>query len=85
MLLKPNMVIPGKKHSGGKAAPEQVADATIACFRHTVPAAVPGILFLSGGQSDEEATANLDAINKKRPAARGRCRSPTAARSRPRR
>ena len=67
MLLKPNMVIPGKKFAGGRATPEQVADATIACFREVVPAAVPGILFLSGGQSDEEATANLDAINKKGP------------------
>jgi fructose-bisphosphate aldolase class I len=64
MLLKPNMVIPGKKHSGGKAAPEAVAQATVECFRKVVPAAVPGIVFLSGGQSDEEATANLDAINK---------------------
>ncbi len=67
MLLKPNMVIPGKKFSGGKASPEAVADATIACFREVVPAAVPGIMFLSGGQGDEEATANLDAINKKGP------------------
>jgi fructose-bisphosphate aldolase class I len=67
MLLKPNMVIPGKKHAGGKASPEQVADATIRCFREVVPAAVPGIVFLSGGQGDEEATANLDAINKKGP------------------
>jgi len=64
MLLKPNMVIPGKKFSGGKAAPAEVAQATVACFRAVVPAAVPGIVFLSGGQSDEEATANLDAINK---------------------
>jgi fructose-bisphosphate aldolase, class I len=67
LLLKPNMVLPGKKYPGGKAAPEQVADATIRCFRHTVPAAVPGILFLSGGQGDVEATENLNAINKKRP------------------
>jgi fructose-bisphosphate aldolase class I len=64
MLLKPNMVIPGKKFAGGKASPAQVAEATIACFREVVPAAVPGIVFLSGGQGDEEATANLDAINK---------------------
>ena len=67
MLLKPNMVIPGKKYAGGKATPDEVADATIRCFRETVPAAVPGIVFLSGGQSDEEATANLDAINKRGP------------------
>ena len=64
MLLKPNMVIPGKKFTGGQASPETVADATVACFREVVPAAVPGIVFLSGGQGDEEATANLDAINK---------------------
>jgi len=64
ILLKPNMVIPGKKYAGGPATPEQVAAATIACFRNVVPAAVPGIVFLSGGQGDEEATANLDAINK---------------------
>jgi fructose-bisphosphate aldolase class I len=64
MLLKPNMVIPGKKFPGGGSSPSEVAEATIACFREVVPAAVPGIVFLSGGQSDEEATANLDAINK---------------------
>ena len=67
MLLKPNMVIPGKKHPGGRATPEEVGLATIACFREVVPAAVPGIVFLSGGQDDEEATANLDAINKMGP------------------
>ena len=67
MLLKPNMVIPGKKSPGGKASPSQVAAATIACFREVVPAAVPGIVFLSGGQGDEEATANLDAINRTGP------------------
>jgi fructose-bisphosphate aldolase class I len=64
MLLKPNMVIPGKQSPAGKSNPSDVADATIACFREVVPAAVPGIVFLSGGQGDEEATANLDAINK---------------------
>jgi len=64
MLLKPNMVIPGKLFASGPATPEQVAAATIACFRKVVPAAVPGIVFLSGCQGDEEATANLDAINK---------------------
>jgi fructose-bisphosphate aldolase class I len=67
LLLKPNMVIPGKKFVGGKATPDEVAEATIRCFRATVPAAVPGIVFLSGGQGDEEATANLDAINKRGP------------------
>ena len=67
LLLKPNMVLPGKKFAGGNATPDAVADATIRCFRSTVPAAVPGIVFLSGGQGDEEATANLDAINKRGP------------------
>ncbi|MBD0414264.1 class I fructose-bisphosphate aldolase [Oryzicola mucosus] len=61
-ILKPNMVIAGKK-SGTKNSPEEVAEKTIRVFRQTVPTAVPGIAFLSGGQSDEEATANLNAIN----------------------
>jgi fructose-bisphosphate aldolase class I len=65
MLLKPNMVMPGKENR--KASPDEVADATIRCFKTVVPAAVPGIVFLSGGQSDEEATANLDAMNKRGP------------------
>jgi len=64
MILKPNMVIPGKKFAGGQASPSEVAEATVRCFREVVPAAVPGICFLSGGQGDEEATANLDAINR---------------------
>ena len=57
------MVISGKDASS-RATSEEVAEKTIRCFRRTVPAAVPGIVFLSGGQSDEEATVNLDAINK---------------------
>ncbi len=61
-ILKPNMVIAGKK-SGTKNSPEEVAEKTIKLFRETVPVAVPGIAFLSGGQSDEEATANLNAIS----------------------
>lgn len=61
-ILKPNMVVPGKK-SPRQASPEQVAEATIRCLKRTVPAAVPGICFLSGGQSEEEATANLSAMN----------------------
>jgi fructose-bisphosphate aldolase class I len=65
MLLKPNMVMPGKENR--KASPDEVADATIRCFKTVVPAAVPGIVFLSGGQADEEATANLDAMNKRGP------------------
>jgi len=67
ILLKPNMVIPGKKSKSGPASPDDVADWTIRCFREVVPAAVPGIVFLSGGQGDEEATANLNAINQKGP------------------
>jgi fructose-bisphosphate aldolase class I len=62
MLLKPNMVVPGDA-CPEPAAPEQVAEATVACLRRTVPAAVPGIYFLSGGQDDVMATANLNAIN----------------------
>ena len=61
-LLKPNMVLSGAA-CGQQAGPEVVAEATVRTFRRTVPAAVPGILFLSGGQSDEQATANLNAIN----------------------
>lgn len=62
MLLKPNMVLPGKD-SGQTVSPEEVAEATLRCFRRTVPAAVPGIVFLSGGQSAEEATVRLNAMN----------------------
>ena len=62
-VLKPNMVVPGKK-SQKRASVEQVAEMTVRVLRACVPAAVPGIAFLSGGQSDEEATAHLDAINK---------------------
>jgi fructose-bisphosphate aldolase class I len=62
MLLKPNMVIPGKTHAH-KASPEKVAAQTVRIFRRTVPAAVPSINFLSGGQTPQEATANLNAMN----------------------
>src|SRR5499426_2725113 len=62
-VLKPNMVVPGKK-SGKRASVEQVAEMTVRVLRACVPPAVPGIAFLSGGQSDEEATAHLDAINR---------------------
>ena len=62
MLLKPNMVLSGKKCSN-QAPVQAVAEATVECFRRHVPAAVPGIVFLSGGQSDEVATAHLNAIN----------------------
>ena len=61
-LLKPSMVTPGKKHPV-RATPEQVAAATVKVLRRTVPAAVPSINFLSGGQGPEEATANLNAMN----------------------
>ncbi|BDV37172.1 fructose-bisphosphate aldolase [Methylocystis bryophila] len=63
MALKPNMVVAGKK-CARRAPPEQVAEATLRVLRRTVPIAVPGVAFLSGGQSDVEATANLDAINR---------------------
>jgi fructose-bisphosphate aldolase, class I len=62
MLLKPNMVLPGYD-SGRQASPEEVAEWTVRCLRRHVPAAVPGIVFLSGGQTDEDATANLNAMN----------------------
>jgi fructose-bisphosphate aldolase class I len=62
-VLKPNMIVPGKK-SGQKASAEQIAELTVKLFKRCVPVAVPGIAFLSGGQSDVEATANLNAINR---------------------
>jgi fructose-bisphosphate aldolase class I len=62
MVLKPNMVLPGKDRPP-KATPAEVAAATVKVLRRTVPAAVPGIYFLSGGQRPEEATANLNAMN----------------------
>ena len=65
-LLKPNMVLPGKD-CPVQAEPEHVAEATIGVLRRTVPAAVPGIVFLSGGQSDLQATQHLDAINRRAP------------------
>lgn len=63
MLLKPSMVVPGKTHAL-QATPEEVATQTIGVLRRAVPAAVPSINFLSGGQSPAEATANLDALNR---------------------
>jgi fructose-bisphosphate aldolase, class I len=63
MVLKPNMVLSGKA-ARERATPDEVAEMTLACFLQTVPAAVPGIAFLSGGQGDEESTVNLDAINR---------------------
>jgi fructose-bisphosphate aldolase, class I len=63
MILKPNMVIAGKK-SPKQASVEEVAEQTVRLLKNCVPAAVPGIAFLSGGQSDEQATAHLDAMNR---------------------
>src|SRR6478672_2498707 len=63
IVLKPNMAVPGKK-SSKKASVEEVAEKTVRLLKACVPGAVPGIAFLSGGQSDEEATAHLDAMNK---------------------
>jgi len=63
MVLKPNMVISGKKN-GKRAGIEEVAEKTVKVLKNCVPGAVPGIAFLSGGQSDEEATAHLDAMNR---------------------
>jgi fructose-bisphosphate aldolase class I len=63
MVLKPNMVIAGKK-APRQASVEEVAEKTLMVLKRCVPAAVPGIAFLSGGQSDEEATAHLDAMNR---------------------
>jgi len=62
-LLKPNMVISGQD-CPEQAGVQEVAERTLRCLRRTVPAAVPGIVFLSGGQSDELATAHLNAMNK---------------------
>ncbi|HZT56526.1 MAG TPA: class I fructose-bisphosphate aldolase [Burkholderiaceae bacterium] len=63
MLLKPSMVVPGKAHAA-PAPPAEVARATLAVLRRSVPAAVAGIFFLSGGQTPAEASANLDALNR---------------------
>ena len=62
-VLKPNMVVPGKK-SGKLASVEEVAEKTLRVLKACVPPAVPGIAFLSGGQSDMDATAHLNAMNK---------------------
>ena len=62
-ILKASMVLPGTT-SGEKASVEEVAAATLQCLKSTVPATLPGIVFLSGGQSDHDATAHLDAMNR---------------------
>ena len=66
MLLKPSMVVPGKEHAA-QATPAEVAEWTVRTLKRSVPAAVPGIFFLSGGQTPAEATANLDAMNRLAP------------------
>ena len=63
IVLKPNMIVPGKG-SKSRASVQEVAERTVKVLKNCVPGAVPGIAFLSGGQSDEEATAHLDAMNK---------------------
>jgi fructose-bisphosphate aldolase class I len=63
IALKPNMVLSGST-CPTQASVREVAEATLACFRKTVPEEVPGIVFLSGGQSDELATAHLNEMNK---------------------
>ena len=65
-VLKPNMVVPGKK-SAKQASVDEVAEKTLRVLKECVPAAVPGIAFLSGGQSDLDATARLNAVNKMGP------------------
>ena len=62
MVLKPNMIVPGKK-CATQASDGEIAERTIGVLKDCVPSAVPGIAFLSGGQSDEEATAHLSAMN----------------------
>ena len=68
MLLKPNMVLAGYDAEAiDSASVDEVADMTLKCFYRRVPGAVPGIVFLSGGQSDEDATAHLNAMNARGP------------------
>src|SRR5471032_1274803 len=63
MILKPNMIVPGKK-CAVQASVAEVAERTVKVLKRRVPSAVPGVAFLSGGQSDIDATAHLDAMNK---------------------
>ena len=64
ILLKPSMVLSGNT-AANRADPEEVAEKTVDCFKRVVPATLPGVVFLSGGQGDEEATINLNAINQR--------------------
>jgi len=63
MLLKPNMVLSGKE-CPKQASVQEVAEATVRCMKRVVPAAVPGLMFLSGGQTDQQATEHLNAMNR---------------------
>src|SRR5438445_2279142 len=63
ILLKPNMVLSGKE-SREQASVQEVAEATVRCLKRVIPAAVPGIVFLSGGQTDQQATEHLNAMNR---------------------
>ena len=63
MILKPNMILAGS-NSDKKISNEEVAKLTLKCLKETVPTEVPGIAFLSGGQTEKEATENLDLINR---------------------
>lgn len=65
-ILKASMVLPGSQNAE-QASVEEVAESTLMCLKSTVPAILPGIVFLSGGQSDEDATAHLDAMNRMGP------------------
>src|SRR6478752_7148285 len=65
-ILKASMIVPGKDCEE-QATVEEVAESTLMCLKSTVPAILPGIVFLSGGQSDEDATAHLDAMNRMGP------------------
>ena len=69
LLLKLQMVLPGSDAPGPRPAPDEVAEATLATFRRSIPAEVPGVVFLSGGQTEEEATVRLDAIARQARAA----------------
>jgi len=64
ILLKPSMVTPGTDWKGTPATSHDIASATVRVLQRTIPPAIPGIMFLSGGQSEEEASTNLDAMNK---------------------
>ena len=62
-ILKPNMILPGS-NSNKKITNDEIAELTLKCLKNSVPVEIPGIAFLSGGQTDMEATKNLDLINK---------------------